>query len=161
MNVFTQSKFSFLNHSYIVKFLCGELVRIMMYKQVTYDEEAILKLYLDNEWYSYTKDKEKLYEGIKKSLDVFGAYDNELLVGLIRTIGDQNTIIYIQDILVLKKYQKQGIGTKLMNHILEKYQAVRQICLMTDSGPETTGFYESLGLIRYENANTVGFMVKK
>ena len=131
------------------------------YKPLIYNEDAILQLYLNNEWYAYTNRKELLFNGIRNSLDVIGAYDNDLLVGLIRTIGDSNTIIYIQDILVLKEYQRQGIGKYLIKSIVDKYYAVRQICLMTDNSEKTRKFYESLGLISYDKADTVGFMVKK
>ena len=84
--------------------------------------------------------------GIANSLDVISAWDEEKLVGLIRTIGDKETIIYIQDILVLKEYKRQGIGRHLMEQILEKYQDVRQIILLTDSEPEQKYFYESIGM---------------
>ena len=131
------------------------------YKPLIYDEAAILQLYLNNEWYAYTNRKELLFNGIRNSLDVIGAYDNDLLVGLIRTVGDLNTIIYIQDILVLKEYQRQGIGKYLIKSIVDKYNAVRQICLMTDNSEKTRKFYESLGLISYDKVQTIGYIVKK
>lgn len=134
---------------------------MIRYKPLIYNEDAIINLYLDNEWYAYTNTKELLFNGIKNSLDVIGAYEDQLLVGLIRTVGDANTIIYIQDILVLKKYQRQGIGKRLMMQIIEKYTHVRQIILTTDDTDKTKKFYESLGLISYQKIDAVGFMVKK
>jgi len=131
------------------------------YKPLIYNEDAILQLYLNNEWYAYTNRKELLFNGIRNSLDVIGAYDNDLLVGLIRTVGDLNTIIYIQDIVVLKEYQRQGIGKHLIKIIVDKYADVRQICLMTDNSDKTRKFYESLGLISYDKVQTIGYMVKK
>jgi len=131
------------------------------YKPLIYNEDAILQLYLNNEWYAYTNRKELLFSGIRNSLDVIGAYDNDLLVGLIRTVGDLNTIIYIQDILVLKEYQRQGIGKHLIKIIVDKYADVRQICLMTDNSDKTRKFYESLGLISNDKVQTIGYMVKK
>jgi ribosomal protein S18 acetylase RimI-like enzyme len=134
---------------------------MIKYKPLIYNKDAIIELYLDNEWYAYTNKKRLLFNGIKNSLDVIGAYDEELLVGLIRTVGDANTIIYIQDILVLKKYQRQGIGTNLLTQIIDKYDQVRQIILTTDNTEKTKKFYESLGLISYQKIDAVGFMVKK
>ena len=133
----------------------------LKYSELLFDEQAIINLYLDNEWFSYTNQKELLFEGIKNSLDVIAVYDNDVLVGLIRTVGDSNTIVYIQDILVLKRYQRQGIGRKLMTMIIEKYPHVRQICLMTDESERSKKFYESLGLVNYAEQNTVGYIVKK
>ena len=106
----------------------------------------ILALYSDAGWTNYTKDIPKLMRGIENSLDVISAWDGDKLIGLIRTIGDKETIIYIQDILVLKAYKRQGIGRQLMKYILEKYQDVRQIVLLTDSELEQKYFYESMGM---------------
>ncbi|WP_430038931.1 GNAT family N-acetyltransferase [Peribacillus simplex] len=39
------------------------------------------------------------------------AWDDDKLVALIRVVGDGQTIIYIQVILVLENYQDQGIGS--------------------------------------------------
>ncbi|MBL7789683.1 MAG: GNAT family N-acetyltransferase [Chitinophagales bacterium] len=106
----------------------------------------VLALYSDAGWTNYTKYMPKLMRGIANSLDVLSAWDDEKLVGLIRTIGDQETIIYIQDILVLKDYKRQGVGRQLMKHIFDKNQDVRQIIQLTDSEPEQKNFYESMGM---------------
>lgn len=131
------------------------------YRDLVYDEIAILHLYLENKWYAYTDNKEKLLRGINNSLDLIGAYDNGLLVGLIRTVGDQETIIYIQDILVLPNYHRLKIGTHLMNMIINKYPDVRQILLMTDNTDKQIQFYKSLGFETYEEVKGVGFKLKK
>ena len=128
---------------------------MISYKTLIYDEKAIMNLYLDNEWYAYTNIKETLFEGIKNSLDVIGAYKDKELVGLIRTIGDKKTIIYIQDILVLKSYHRKGIGTSLLDIIINKYPHVRQMCLMTGESKEQRQFYESLGFISYDKGEWI------
>lgn len=61
-------------------------------------------------------------------------------------VGDNYTIIYIQDILVLQKYQGQGIGSKLLRLVLEKYKSIRQIVLMTDNTKNTVNFYRKNGM---------------
>ncbi|PCJ58194.1 MAG: GNAT family N-acetyltransferase [Planctomycetota bacterium] len=44
------------------------------------------------------------------------AKDNKanLIVGAVRIVGDGAIFYYIQDLMVLKKYRKRGIGTALM-----------------------------------------------
>lgn len=127
------------------------------YKKLIFDEEQILNLYLDNEWYAYTQDPNTLYRGIKNSTDKIGAYDGDKLVGLIRSVSDKETICYIQDILVLQDYHRKGIGTNLMKLILDKYQGVRQINLATDQTEKQRAFYESLGFIDYNDKKILGF----
>lgn len=103
-------------------------------------------LYTDAGWTNYTRDMPKLMRGIENSLDVISAWDGDILIGLIRTIGDGETIIYIQDILVLNEYKRLGIGRQLMKQILDKYLDVRQIILLTDSAIEQKAFYEGMGM---------------
>ncbi len=134
---------------------------MLEYKNLVFNEEAILNLYLTNKWYAYTNDKPSLFQGIKNSLDCIGVYDKDLLVGLIRTIGDAKTIVYIQDILVLPEYQRRGIGTKLLKGIIEKYKSVRQISLATDDTEKTKQFYASVGMVPYNSIGCLGFTVKK
>lgn len=120
--------------------------------------EKIMGLYEDAEWYAYTKDKIRLKNAFENSLKVLTAWDNHKLVGLIRVVGDNHTIIYIQDILVLKEYQGQGVGSKLLSLILEKYKSIRQIVLMTDNTIETISFYRKNGLVDTAEYNGVAFV---
>lgn len=112
-------------------------------------------------WTAYTKDMLQTQRGIAKSWLVISAWDDEeVLLGLVRVISDGETIAYIQDILVKKAYQKQGIGKKLMELVFEKVQDIRQVVLITDGSDwnkETLIFYEKVGLKAFENFEIQGF----
>jgi len=123
-----------------------------------FDKNKIKKLYDDAGWVSYTDNLLSLIRGIESSLMVISAWDEEELVGLIRVIGDGQTIIYIQDILVLKSYKRKGIGTKLVNLVLEHFPNVRQKVLITDNEVESTGFYNSLDFESADKFNIVCFL---
>jgi ribosomal protein S18 acetylase RimI-like enzyme len=86
------------------------------------------------------------------------AWDDEKLVGLIRVVGDGQTIIYIQDILVLNEYKRNGIGTNLLNQILDKYKRVRQKVLLTNDSEETRGFYIANKFISCDKGDLVAFV---
>ncbi|MGB1248028.1 MAG: GNAT family N-acetyltransferase [Chitinophagales bacterium] len=120
----------------------------------------ILNLYTDAGWIAYTKDEEKLMRAIENSRDVFTAWEDENLVGLIRIVGDGETIIYIQDILVLQVYKRKGISTFLLKNVLDKYSDVRQIVLLTDDTEETRGFYEAINFASCDKGGLVAFMKK-
>lgn len=120
--------------------------------------DQLIDLYNDVEWSSYTEDKMKLKNAIDNSLKVITAWDNERLVGLIRVVGDGCTIIYIQDILILKDYQGQGIGSHLLKLTLERYKDIRQILLMTDETEETINFYQKNGMKKIGDFNCIAFM---
>lgn len=110
------------------------------------DKEAIHALYASVDWNLYLEPEDKLIKAFEKSLDVISAWDESELIGVIRTIGDGITIIYLQDILVKKSYQNQGVGKKLLEKILQKYDTIRQIVLLTDNDEGVKSFYNKNGL---------------
>ena len=124
----------------------------------TYNETEILSLYTSVGWTAYTCQPETLQEGFSRSLVILAAYDGEQLTGLLRAVGDGATVIFLQDILVLPQYQRQGIGTALVQEILRRYPHVRQIQLTTDDTPQTIAFYESLGFRPLQKIGCCGFM---
>ncbi len=120
-------------------------------------QEDILALYEDAGWSAYTKDLPTLMEAIENSLTVITAWHDDQLVGLIRVIGDGLTIIYIQDILVLKSYHNKGIGSELLGRILDQYKNVRQKVLLTEEAPDVRAFYEKNGFQSCDRGETVAF----
>ncbi|EJT5931091.1 GNAT family N-acetyltransferase [Clostridium perfringens] len=120
--------------------------------------EDILYLYNDVGWSSYTKNIDSLIKSIKNSLKVISVWDNDLLVGLIRVVGDGHSIIYIQDILILQKYQNSGIGKRLIEIILDKYKNVRQKVLLTDKEEKNILFYKKVGFSMAEEFGCVSFV---
>ena len=109
-----------------------------------YNEEEISRLYKAVGWTAYTENMPVLREGFKNSLLVLAAYDGEELLGIIRTVGDGATIVFVQDILVFPDKQRQGIGTALLKEILNRYPNVRQIELATDNTAKNKMDYEQL-----------------
>ena len=99
-----------------------------------------------------------LREGFRNSLLTLAAYEGEDLLGLIRTVGDGATVIFIQDILVFPPRQRQGIGTALLKAVLDRFPNVRQIELATDSRPETVDFYRSMGFSEMSEIGCCGFI---
>lgn len=73
----------------------------------------LLQLYGSVGWVNYTARPERLEAALRGSLTVLGAWaENDdgagTLVGIARAVGDGCTIVFIQDILVLPEYQRQG-----------------------------------------------------
>jgi len=121
-------------------------------------QEDLLKLYKDAKWLAYTNNPDLLQQAISNSLYVFTVWENHKLVGLIRLVGDGLTIVYIQDILVLKSHKRRKIGTTLLQKALEKYKNIRQKVLLTDDNEETRGFYEALGFTSCDKGQLVAFV---
>ncbi len=84
---------------------------------------------------------------LPRSLYSVCALVNGDLVGMARVIGDGGLVYYIQDVIVLPGYQRQGIGTRMMDRIMAYIQAHAShnsiIGLMAAKGKES--FYERYG----------------
>jgi len=65
-----------------------------------YDETQILSLYESVGWTAYTDRPYVLRKGIENSLLCLAAFEGDRLIGLIRAVGDGQTVVLIQDILV-------------------------------------------------------------
>lgn len=113
--------------------------------QLTLDQ--VLPLYEAVEWTNYTANPDRLKAGLDGTLYMRAAFDGDQLVGLLRAVGDGATILFIQDILVLPAYQRQGIGRQLLTDCLEAYKGIYQCHLLTDQTLKTKAFYESLGFV--------------
>jgi len=108
--------------------------------------DSLIALYESVGWTGYTDHPDKMARLLAGSLWYLSAYHDERLVGLVRAIGDDCSIAYIQDLLVDPVYQRQGIGTALIQAALARFASVRQVVLLTDDTPATRAFYESVGM---------------
>ena len=129
---------------------------IYEYKQ--YAEQEILHLYASVGWTAYTDHPELLRKGFENSMLTLAAYEGDQLLGIIRAVGDGHTIVFVQDILVFPEHQRKGIGSALLQAILNRYSHVRQIELATDNTPKTIVFYKSMGFRELSEIGCCGFM---
>ena len=123
-----------------------------------YNEREILSLYSSVGWSAYTDHPETLRNGFDNSLLTLAAYDGDRLLGIIRAVGDGHTVVLVQDILVFPEHQRKGIGSALLQAVMDRYSHVRQIQLTTDNTPKTIGFYRSMGFRELSEIGCCGFM---
>lgn len=120
--------------------------------------EQLLELYAGAGWTAYTQDPDRLERAVGQSLAVCTAWDGDRLIGLLRAVGDGETIVYVQDILVLAQYRRQGVGRTLLERLCGDFAHVRQKVLLTDDAPETTAFYRSCGWAPVGKFGCISFM---
>ena len=123
-----------------------------------YCEEEILLLYTSVGWTAYTEHPQTLRKGFENSLRILGAYEEDSLLGIIRAVGDGETVVLIQDLLVFPEHQRKGVGSMLLQAMLDRYSHVRQVQLATDNTPKTIGFYKSMGFREFGEIGCCGFM---
>lgn len=124
---------------------------------ISFDE--IFPLYEAVGWTNYTTNPTMLKNALEHSLFLISARDEDgKLIGFLRAVGDGYSIVYIQDIIVLPEYHRQGIGTQLLRQTMEHFKEVYQMILTTDSELKTVAFYESNGFTALSKVGCTSFM---
>ena len=77
------------------------------------------------------------------------AYCGDKLIGMGRLVGDGTMYWYLQEIIVLPEYQKKGVGTRIVNHLINYTRENSKTCPFTTIGGVSAkgkeGFYQKLG----------------
>ena len=100
-----------------------------------------------------TGDVEAFEGGLEKTLYGVCAVANGNVTGMARIVGDDHTVFYIQDVIVHPDYQRMGIGSALMERVMNYIE--RKACkgavvgLMSAKGKEA--FYEKYGFWKRPN----------
>ena len=118
---------------------------IKITKETSVSLDDVLHLYQAVGWTNYTNQPQMLAQALTHSLAIYLARDGEKIVGLVRLIGDDFSLVFVQDLIVLPSYQRQGIGSALMKQALADYKDVYQVQLATEQTEKNLGFYRSLG----------------
>ena len=114
-------------------------------KETSVSIDDVLHLYQAVGWTNYTNQLQMLEQSLVHSLAIYVARDGEEIVGFVRLIGDGFSSVFVQDLIVLPSYQRQGIGSALMKKVLGDFKDAYQVQLATDQTEKTLGFYRSLG----------------
>ena len=114
-------------------------------KETSISIDDVLHLYQAVSWTNYTNQPQMLEQSLTHSLAIYVARDGEEIVGLVRLVGDGFSSVFVQDLIVLPSYQRQGIGSTLMKQALSDYKDTYQIQLATEQTEKTLEFYRSLG----------------
>ena len=133
---------------------------MLEYKQFGSERlEEIKDIYKEQGWTAYLKDDEKLKRAYDNSLYVYGIFDEDRLIGFTRCVGDGEHIVLIEDLVIKTEYQRQGLGTKLLQHVFEQYADVRMVSLYTDSvDVKANRFYRKMGMKPAEEKSMVSYV---
>ena len=129
---------------------------IIIRKQEVVKLEDVLHLYQAVGWTNYTNQPQMLEQALSHSLVIYLALDGDAVVGLIRLVGDGFSSVFVQDLIVLPSYQRQGIGSSLMKEALEDFKEVYQVQLATEQTEKNVGFYRSMGFETLSTYNCIG-----
>ena len=129
---------------------------ITIKKQEIVKLEDVLHLYQAVGWTNYTHQPEMLEQALSHSLVIYVALDGDAVVGLIRLVVDGFSSVFVQDLIVLPTYQRQGIGSALMKQALGDFKGAYQVQLVTEQTEKNVGFYRSLGFEALSTYDCIG-----
>lgn len=73
------------------------------------------------------RDEKIIQEALNCTLYSLCAFDDDQIIGYVRIIGDKTIFLHIHDLLVLPQYQKQNVGTELMNRVLQQIKEFKNV----------------------------------
>ena len=131
---------------------------IIIRRQEIVKLEDVLHLYQAVGWTNYTNQPQMLEQALSHSLVIYLALDGDAVVGLIRLVGDGFSSVFVQDLIVLPSYQRQGIGSSLMKEALEDFKEAYQVQLATEQTEKNVGFYRSIGFETLSTYDCIGMI---
>lgn len=95
-------------------------------------------------------DAQATAEGLANSLYSLCVLHEGQVVGCARVVGDGGIYLYIQDVMVLPEYQRQGLGRLIMNAVMGYVarQARRNTFIGLMAAEDAAPFYERYGFVK-------------
>lgn len=108
-----------------------------------FNEKDLQELFSSVNWKS-AGNPEKLINAFKNSSNVISAWEEDSLIGIIRSMDDGCWSANIDCLVVHKNFQKKGIATKLLSELLEDLKNVEYINVCPDD-KSMNDFYSKFG----------------
>ncbi|MDP7017883.1 MAG: GNAT family N-acetyltransferase [Pirellulaceae bacterium] len=118
-------------------------VQLRETKDVHLDD--VLPLYVANDWSSARK-PQQLIDGLRNSHTLLTAWRDERMIGLCNALSDGHLVVYYPHAVVMPEFQRLGVGSAMMNRMMEIYQGFHQHVLVADG--DAVAFYEKCGFVR-------------
>ncbi|MCC6600545.1 MAG: GNAT family N-acetyltransferase [Crocinitomicaceae bacterium] len=111
---------------------------------------SVIRLYEDAGLVRPVTDVKRIVAMYNDSNLIVTAWQNDLLVGVARSVTDFAYCCYLCDLAVLKSFQKRGIGKRLIEITKEKAGEGSMLLLL--STPGTMEYYSKINMEKAENA---------
>ena len=109
--------------------------------------QELVQIYKEAGWWesSWGENPDFLNYIVKDSAIFAGAFFDKKLIGMGRALSDLASDAYIQDLAVLKKFRRKGLGKKIIQKLVGKLKAENVDWIGIVAQPGTSLFYEKLG----------------
>jgi spermidine synthase len=127
----------------------------------TADPGDIKALYEDAGWWKpeYNQSQGFLQTLPRDSALFAGAFDKTKMIGMGRALSDLKSDAYIQDVAVLRPYRGQGMGSRIIQTLIQGLEARGVDWIGLIGEPGTGSFYRRLGF--REMTDYIPFKLKR
>ena len=95
----------------------------------------------------YRASRKELHQAISNSWFVLSAYHGGELVGFGRVVSDGILYALICDLVVNPAYQGQGIGSALLNRLIDRCRSQHMRVLWLFAAKDKSAFYKKFGFV--------------
>lgn len=89
-------------------------------------------------------DRPDIFEGMLQNSNlIVSAWDDDLLIGIARSLTDFTYVAYLADLAIDANYQRQGIGKRLIKETRERIRPECMIVLL--AAPKANEYYPKIG----------------
>jgi N-acetylglutamate synthase-like GNAT family acetyltransferase len=113
-------------------------IEIKLHSEKTIKSSDVRELYDELEWWPERKE-EKLEKMLNNDIAI-GAWCDGTLIGFCRAVSDGVFRAYVEDVAVLDKYRKKGIGYRLVEILMKELDHIDVVTLFCDE--ELVDFYK-------------------
>jgi predicted N-acetyltransferase YhbS len=120
---------------------------------ITPDTSDVITVYESSGINRPTHDEARIAKMYANADVVATAWENDVLVGVARSITDYCYCCYLSDLAVRIEYQNAGIGKKLI--ALTKEHIGDECMLLLVAAPSAANYYPKIGMDRVNDAFTI------
>ncbi|WP_028775940.1 GNAT family N-acetyltransferase [Shimazuella kribbensis] len=123
----------------------------IVYKENIPCASGLYQLYNTEQWNDFLKlPKETLHQTMVNSWYVLNAYDKDELIATGRVISDGFTIALITGLLVHPQHRNKGIGSEIMQRLIQKCQQSR-LTIQLFATDDLVSYYHRIGFQPFAN----------
>lgn len=112
--------------------------------------DQLIELYDNSGLPRPTKNRERIAKMIANANLIVTAWDNDLLVGVARSLTDWSWSTYLADLAIRHEYKKHGIGKELIRLTKDKVGDESMVLLL--SVPTAMEYYPKVGFTKQESS---------
>lgn len=116
-------------------------IEYLTYNQKPISAKALMELYKDACWWEERKEKD-IEQILKLSISV-GAWEGQRLIGFARAVSDGKFRAYVEDVIVYKGHQKNGVGKEIVSKLMNELSDIDVVSLFCEK--ELMDFYKDNG----------------